>query len=119
MSQLPNADQAVVPELKIKRYLLDLTSKHGKAKAVFFMGFGFTLAEWETLAAALKQHAATHEVASIRTTAYGVNYTVEGALVTPDDRNPQVRSVWKIDTGATFPSLVTAYPLDPKDEEQT
>jgi len=37
--KLPNADQAVVPETKITRYLLDLTSPKGKSKAVFFRAF--------------------------------------------------------------------------------
>jgi hypothetical protein len=63
------------------------------------------------LAAAFKQHALAHDVANTCQTPYGVHYSVEGVLVTPDERNPQVRSVWKIEKGETIPSLVTAYPL--------
>ena len=111
MSRLPNGEQAIVPQEKITRYLLDLTSKHGKSKAQFFLAFGFTIEAWETMAASLKQHAMTHDVASTRETPYGIHYTVEGALETPDHRNPQVRSVWNIEAGETIPALVTAYPV--------
>lgn len=115
MAKLPNADEAIVPELKVTHYLLSLTSKQGKGKARFFMAFGFTIEEWQTLAEALQHHARTHEVASMREITYGILYSVEGALLSPDGRNPQVRSVWKIVSGETVPSLVTAYPLSERD----
>lgn len=115
MSDLPNAERAIVPELKITRYLLDLTSKHGKSKAQFFLAFGFTIDAWEVMAAALKQHAQAHPVASTRETPYGLHYSIEGQINTPDGRNPQVRTVWKIETGEFIPSFVTAYPLQGKE----
>ena len=111
MSKLPNGEHAIVLLEKITRYLLDLTSKQGKPKAQFFLAFGFTIETWETMATALKQHAITHEIASTRETPYGIHYNVEGELETPDNRNPQVRSVWKIEKGETVPVLVTAYPV--------
>lgn len=119
MGKLPNGDRAIVPEAKITRYLLDLTSKEGKAKARFFIAFGFTRDAWEMLAEALKQHALAHAVASTRKTAYGIHYNVEGELQTPDARNHQVRSVWKIGMGETVPALVTAYPLDERQTDAT
>ena len=111
MSKLPNSDKAIVPETKITRYLLDLSSKHGKSKAKFFLAFGFTIDRWEELAIALKQHAIRYDVASTRETLYGIHYNIEGALETPDERNPQIQSVWKIEEAETVPTLVTAYPL--------
>ena len=111
MAKLPNADQARIPEAKITRYLLSLTSRGGRAKARFFTAFGFTIEGWEALAEALRQHALSHEVAGTRETAYGVHYRVEGPLETPDGRNPGVRSVWKIERDDTIPGLITAYPL--------
>lgn len=119
MAKLPNAEKGLVPEAKITRYLLDLTSKQGKGKAQFFMRFGFTMSSWELLAAALKQHAMTHDVTDTRETPYGTHYVVEGELQTPDGRLPQVRSVWKIETGDTVPSLVTAYPLEELTDHET
>ena len=109
--KLPNADQAVVPEAKITRYLLDLTSPKGKSKAVFFRAFGFTIGQWQIMADALRQHAAVHQVTLIEADEHGTRYVIDGALTTPDGRNPQVRAVWIVREGETEPGFVSAYPL--------
>jgi hypothetical protein len=109
--KLPNAEQAIVPEAKIVRYLLDLTSPQGKTKAVFFLGFGFTIDEWRKMADAFKQHAQDHEITSVVDDEHGIRYVIEGVLVTPDGRNPSVRVVWIIRKNEERPNLVTAYPL--------
>jgi hypothetical protein len=110
--KLPNSDKAIVPKAKIVRYLLDLTSENGRAKAVFFLAFGFTIDEWQIMAEALKQHASDHEVTKTdERPPFGVHYVVEGMLNTPDGRNPGVRVVWIIDEGDDTPRLVSAYPL--------
>lgn len=110
MAKLPNGDQAIVPEAKITRYLLDLTSKQGRPKAQFFIAFGFTMEAWQDLAAALKRHAQTHDITSTRETPYGTHYVITGALLTPDGRNPSIKTVWKILGDEQIPSFVTAYP---------
>ncbi|MDL1900319.1 hypothetical protein FBR02_06075 [Anaerolineae bacterium CFX9] len=106
--KLPNADQAVVPEAKVL-YLLSEEKSGGKDK--FFKGFGFSVAQWEVLQAAVLRHAQTHEVAQVIDTDFGVKYIIEGAFVTPDERDPIVRSVWQIDHEDTIPRFVTAYPV--------
>lgn len=113
---LPHAENAIVPDTKITRYLLDLTSIDGESKARFFISFGFTISAWEQLADALKRHAQTNPVMNTRPTRYGINYNVEGTIESPDGRNPMIRSIWKIDNDAEFPSFVTAYPLKAKGE---
>lgn len=75
------------------------------------MRFGFTRGDWETLARALLQHAADHEVTEMEETACGTNDVIEGLLVAPDGRLPPMRVVWCIATGERIPALVTAYPL--------
>ncbi len=112
MAKLPNADLCFVAERKITKYLLDVENENGKSKARFFLAFGFTIEEWPIMAQALKQHAAAHEVTStvVRET-FGTNYVVEGPLMTPDGRNPQVRVIWAIDRDETIPRLISAYPL--------
>lgn len=114
--KLPHADQAAVASSKILKYLLDETHPKGKDKAIFFMRFGFTREDWEGLEAALLGHAAQHEVASRLETPEGVHYAVEGELQTPDNRNPQLRSIWAIDKGSDTPRFITAYPLKKNSE---
>jgi hypothetical protein len=109
--RLPNAGQATVPERKITAYLLSFSHRDGRAKAAFFVRFGFTADAWDTLAGALRRHAEDNDVAEIEQTLFGVSYTVEGPLTTPDERTPWVRVVWFVPTGEVVPRLVTAYPV--------
>jgi hypothetical protein len=110
--KLPYADQAYVPEAKIVKYLLNVEhTGGGKAKAQFFMRFGFTLDQWTVLAEALLAHAVQYEIASTRETAEGMHYVIEGTLQTPDGRNPAVRVVWALDNDTMTPRLITAHPL--------
>lgn len=109
--KLPEHEQAVIPERKITAYLLSLSHRDGRSKAAFFISFGFTLDDWQVLAAALLRHAADHEVVSTEATAFGTNYVVEGRLAAPDGRSPLVRVVWFIATDERIPTLATAYPL--------
>lgn len=110
--RLPNHVRAVVAEPKIVSYLLDLSSENGRAKARFFLSFGFTVETWEVMAQALKQHASEHEVTRVEERPpFGVHYVIEGPLRTPDGRNPSVRIVWAIDEANDVPRLVSAYPL--------
>lgn len=110
--KLPHLENAVVAEAKITKYLLNLEHKGGgKDKAVFFMRFGFTIEAWEVLAQALLAHSAAHEVASTMPLPDRVHYVIEGEIISPDSRNPQIRSVWVIETDNTTPRLVSAYPL--------
>lgn len=109
--KLPNVNQAVIPPAKITEYLLSLTHPDGRDKAVFFMSFGFNPEEPEQLEAALFKQAESHDVVKHTSSSFGVRYVIEGALETPDGRNPSVRSVWFIAIDEESPRLVTAYPL--------
>ena len=109
--KLPNADQAVVPLAKIVRYLLSFEHRDGHAKAAFFTRFGFTADSWKVLAEALLSHARDHDLTKTEDSPYGTRYVIEGFLKTPDGREPDVRSVWFIDSNEQIPRFVTAYPL--------
>lgn len=110
--KLPHIEHAYVPEDKIVRYLLNLEHKGGgKEKAAFFMRFGFTTDRREKLAEALLAHATTHEVVSTTRRSDVTNFVIEGALETPDKRQPLVRTVWTLEVGSDSPRFVTAYPL--------
>ena len=110
--KLPNWESAVIPEAKLRDYLLSISHPHGRHKAVFFGRFGFTREHWQDLASALRAHAETHEVAKVEETPPGTRYTVEGNLSTPIGRVVRVRTVWYVERGENFPRFVTAYPLE-------
>jgi hypothetical protein len=109
--RLPNAERASVPARKITHYLLSTSHRDGQHKAVFFQSFGFTVESWEVLGSALLQHARAHAVTEIVPTPFGLNYVVEGALSTPDGRQPRVRVVWFVANHGEAATLATAYPL--------
>ena len=63
--KLPNVERAIVARRKITEYLLSTEHPNGKSKASFFLGFGFTSAQWTVMADALKLHALTNELTKV------------------------------------------------------
>ena len=110
--KLPNRRNAHVNQAKLNRYLLSLEHAHGRHKAIFFRGFGFSANKSKVLAQALLQHATKHDVAKIEDSAYGKRYVIDGILEAPDGRDPTVRAIWFIENGKAIPRFVTAYPLE-------
>ena len=110
--KIPNAHLAVVEREKITNYLLNPAHRYGASKAHFFAAFGFRAAQWEQLAAALREHGQRHEVSHAHETGFGPRYMVDGELAAPDGRRPRLRSVWQLDHGEVAPRLITAYPLE-------
>ncbi len=108
---LPNLSRSRVEREKIIDYLLSLTHPEGRNKAEFFNHFGFRLEEWEVLMVSLLNHSLMYPVAGSVESEYGVRYSIDGELETPDGRNPRVRTVWIIEKGNVAPRLVTAHPL--------
>ncbi|MEH2391598.1 MAG: DUF6883 domain-containing protein [Nostoc sp.] len=114
--KLPNYELAVVPQRKITEYLLSPTHPDGRSKQKFFTAFGFSVEDWETFAKALLNHVADNCVTKIEDSPFGTRYAVEGILLSPDGRNPMIRSAWFIETGETIPKFVTSYPLKRREE---
>lgn len=98
--KLPNPSGLIVEREKIANYLLNPEHRYGASKARFITKFGFRIEELERLAEALREHGRIHEVARVVETGFGPRYVMEGWLKTPDNRNPRVRTVWKMDEGA-------------------
>lgn len=109
--KLPNADHGVVDRRKIMDYLLSERHPDGRSKAEFFSSFGFSTMRWETFATALRVHGQRGTVTRLTESTYGVRYSVDGFIETPDGRNPRVRTVWIVASGNDEPRLVTAHPL--------
>ena len=109
---LPNAEHALVEDAKLLGYLLNPDHPHGLHKARYLEGFGFVASDADQLRDALLAHGRSHEVAAVRQTGFGPRYAVEGLLLSPDGRNPLVRTVWQMDKGEVATRLITAYPLE-------
>jgi hypothetical protein len=109
--KLPNCERAIVAREKITDYLLSLTHEDGKGKAAYFIRRGFASERWEALSAALREHACAHDVAGVATNEHGTRYRIEGTLMTPDGRQPFIRSIWITEQGVAEPKFVTAYPI--------
>jgi hypothetical protein len=109
--KLPNRERATVPKEKVIDYLLSMSHRDGRPKAVFFGRFGFTADSWKALADALIRHASEHEVARTEDSPFGTRYVVEGIMAMADGRDALVRSIWFIEAGLDTPRFVTAYPL--------
>lgn len=97
-----------VPKAKIVDYALNKDHPVGGSKALFFFRFGFSIEQWQVMAAALSDHPNRNPVRVTSITEYGTKRVVSCGLETPDGRNPCINSVWKTDGGTTI--LVTAYP---------
>ena len=76
--KLPNDEHVMITQEKIVDYLLSDTHSDGRHKAAFFKRFGFTVAEWEIVASALRAHAVEHDVARIETSLYGATVCYRG-----------------------------------------
>ena len=109
--ELPFLDSLRVDQSKITGYLLNDATSRGKA--AFFLRLGFRPERWETLADALKAQARDNPVESVVDSPYGKRYSVDGAIETPDNRQPRpkVRTVWILETGTKTPRLITAHPV--------
>jgi hypothetical protein len=110
--RLPNAERARVEPAKILNYLLSTRHEDGGSKAKFFVQYGFSWEQWQDFAHALRRHGQSYGVTQVIETSYGPKFVIEGAIETPDGRNPLVRTVWMINYGADAPRLITAYPLE-------
>jgi hypothetical protein len=104
--------QLVVPEQKVRQYLLSPTHPRGKHKAAFFRAFGFRSDQWRVLAEALEAMAHACDVHQVVPFLYGTKYIVRGPLASPDGRNPWIQAVWSVKAGSAEVRLITAYAAD-------
>lgn len=109
--KVPYADRALIPEPKIKGYLLNAGHPVGGSKAAFFIRFGFTVDGLWILVEALRQHVQANDVVQTQESPHGVRYAVDGPMAAPDGSTLNIRSVWFIDAGSDTPRFITAHPL--------
>lgn len=105
----PDADRAIVPEEKLREYLLNLAHPVGGPKAAWFASVGYTLDNWRNLADDLLGVARNGDDLVAKRSPFGVKYEVTGQIGRPGHRPAAVVTVWIVE-GNGPPRLVTAYP---------
>jgi hypothetical protein len=106
----PNAERAVVDEIKVRDYLLSREHPVGRYKAVFFARLGYAAGHWGRLRADLRAAARSTDVRLIESTAYGKKCLARGILTGPAGVYAEVVTVWIVTSGGDVPRLITAYP---------
>ena len=109
--ELPNREDAYVPDAKLIEYLLSETHAVGRWKARFLGAVGFDKTNVAVLEQNLLDIAHDRDVSETISSPYGTKYIIEGTLETPTGNSLQVRTVWVIETGQDRPRFVTAYPV--------
>jgi hypothetical protein len=107
---LPNATLAAIEPSKIRDYLLSSTHPVGRFKSVVFLALGYTQQDWTRLRDDLLGHAAKGEALPGEAGPYGKKYIVGGTLTGPNGRTSRFRTVWLLETEASAPRFLTAYP---------
>lgn len=108
--KLPNCERAIVSVEKLTDYLLSLTHSVGGSKARYFRAIGFNDGNVGSFEQAPIKIAQTNEIVDEKTSAYDVNYVIDGMLETPGGEKIYLRTVWIIETDQAAPRFVTAYP---------
>jgi hypothetical protein len=111
--KLRNAHLAVVDRGKVLDYLLNEAHPDNGGKARFFVSFGFSREDPDSLIKALRDVAQHGEVVNSGKSVHGEKYVVDGWLSAHTQESRQqfaIRTVWIIDRGGDAPRLVTAYP---------
>ena len=108
---LAEPDALCVDKVKIVGYLLNIKSRDGWGKANFFSARGFLVEEWTKFAEALRKHAKSNPVASIRQDEWGIKYVIDCTISAPNDDSHCIRVVWMHHEDDSVPRLITAHPL--------
>jgi len=109
--KLPNGENAYIPSLKLKAYLLSETHSVGRSKAKFLRSIGFNEFNVDLLKQGLLAIAHSEDVKDTISSLHGVKYIIEGSLQTPVGGYIKMRTVWIINKGQERPRFVTAYPV--------
>ncbi len=107
---LPDAERAVIDEVKVRDYLLSSDHPVGRYKAFFFARLGYDSGNWTRLRDDLHAAARSADVEMTVSTAYGKKYVARAILNGPRGISAEVVTVWIVRTGGDGPRLITAYP---------
>jgi hypothetical protein len=107
---VPRAADAIVPDSKLRDYLLDPDHETGADKARFFRGvLGIERDDSEYLKRQLLAGVLRQPAIGVRATPYGISYVVEVELHGRNGRRAAVTTIWAVAPNAP-PRFITAYP---------
>jgi len=108
--RLPNAERAIVDEVKVRAYLLSAEHPVGRFRTAFFRGLGFTSEDWPLLQSALSTLAMSGEAGLEPASAHGQKFRIRALLQGPSGPSALVVSVWIVRAREDLPRFVTAFP---------
>lgn len=117
--RLPNAEDAQIERTKGVEYLSNADHPEGRGKARVFQTFGFHPSEWEVLARARQDLALENRGEGTTVTPFGTKYTVVGTVQTPRGDEFSLRTVWIVERQAERPRLITAYPIETSETDDS
>jgi hypothetical protein len=107
---LPNANRVIVPDAKVRDYLLSASHPVGRFKAVFFVGLGFSVSRWELLRDALIAIGRSGDATPGQQSPFGQKFEIRASLSGPSGRAADIVTVWMVPAGLDIAHFVTAFP---------
>ena len=107
---IPHADRAHVPTDKITAYLLNVDHPVGGPKATWFLKLGYVIEEPTILADDFVAIVRGSDDFTETISRHGVKYIVRGELLSPNQQQVDVVTVWIVESHTSHARLVTAYP---------
>jgi len=107
--RVPNSEQDVIEERKLRDYFPSSSHPIGRFKAAFFAGLGYCQADWAKLEEDIRTQHLPHE-AQESDGPYGRKYRIDAPLVGPNGKRAEVVTIWIVERGEGHPRFVTALP---------
>lgn len=107
---VPNAENAVVYESKVRDYLLNLSHPVGSSKARWFFSIGYTSADVARLIGDLTRIAQESNDFVEEQTEFGLKYIVNGIINSPNGILAKITTVWIVEPSKNEVRFVTAFP---------
>ena len=109
--KLPNPENTLIDERKLKGYCLDINHNDGRHKArVFKSALDLDINDLEELKTTLLQAVKNYDAIPDETNEYGQKYIIDFPM-TRLNKNAIIHSVWIVRNDENFPRLVTCYIL--------
>ncbi len=108
--KLTDKYKLVIPDAKLKEYLLSPHHSRGKHKARIFSKLGISEEKFKLLEQLILKIASEREIESEREDKYGKIIVVSGFVSVIEDEQWKMKTVWIVEDFSNEARLITAYP---------